>query len=257
MSIPYSGEFGLPNTLRERLLALGKGEIALLMDALLFCGLRPGRRYTRRQIEAAFQENDIRMSPGLIWRALSSLVFRRDYLIKSRGRPEILYRMPFPDELRAEYGVEQWLAVDELVATDFESLRSYRLALHRELIRRRPGEYSRAMLAHRLGIGKRTTANYDKVLGVTVEQQLSEKRLWDRRFASLVAEAKRGKSWLKVVQANTGQVQKMPVKTGIFHKWFDTREIYLVTQKVNRYYFQSELAAPIERNFSAAVALPY
>jgi hypothetical protein len=257
MSIAYSGEFGLPNTLREKMLSLGKGEIALLMDAMLFCGFKPGRRYTRQQVETALQDNGITASAGLIWRALSSLVFRRDYLIKARGRPQVLYRMPFPDELRAEYNVQEWLATDTLVATDFSSLKTYRLALHRELIKRRPGEYSRARLAGRLGIGKRTTANYDKLLGVTVAQQFRETRLWDRNFAGMVAEATPGKSWLKVVEPYTGEARKMPAKVGIFHKLFIDNYIYLVTQKPNYYSFESEWVMPANYVPMGGATLPY
>lgn len=248
--ITYSGEFGLPNTLREQLLQIGRGNLALFMDAVLYSGLRPGKRYTYRAICQALLESAVELSPWLIRRTLQSIVFPQQKIIRGRGRPEINYKIPTPEELMAEFKVGRWKACDQLLAGDFRSLTAYRAGLHREFIKRVPGSYSRAFLANRLGVGKRTTANYDRRAGVTVETRTREIRLWDRTFAPIVDAATPGKAWLKIVNRSTGNTYTAPALAGMFHKLLNTSEIYLVTQLTNHYHSEAAIDLFAENSLS-------
>jgi len=238
MILSYSGEFGLPNALRERLLTLGMGKGALILDAVLFAGLRPGRDYTLHQIVVQLRRYSVFTPLQLIRNGLNSGLFGRGKKISGRGRPLALYRVPFPEKLLGTYGIEKWMATDQLGAPDLESLKLYRQALHREFIRRRPGSYSRAFLSSRLGIGKRTTRNYDRALGVIVEQQFKREKLEYYNWKSKVGKAIPHKQWLEVTYWRTGEMKRFPAKTYLAQREQEQGGILtLVTQKTSYYCF--------------------
>jgi len=238
MILSYSGENGLPNALRERLLILGMGNGALILDAVLYAGLRPGRDYTLRQIVERLQRCSVLTPLSLIRSGLNSGLFGRGKLIRGRGHPVALYRIPYPENLLGTYGIEKWMACDQLAAADLESLKMYRQALHREFIRRRPGNYSRAFLSSRLGIGKRTTRNYDKALGVIVTQRHKREKLEYYNWKSKVAKAVPHKQWLEVTYWRTGEIKRMPAKTYLAHRAQEDGGILtLVTQQTSAYCF--------------------
>lgn len=252
MTLSYSGEFGLPNTLRERLLALAKGEAALVFDAMLYAGLVPGRWYSRRKILAALRKVGIETSPELVRRGLNSGVFGRGRLVAGRGRPESLYFLPFPETVMSSYGLELWLRCDQVAAPDFASLTDYRIALHRELIRRRPGIYSRKFLASRLGIGKRTTRNYDRRAGIIAEQRFQHEPLTRDNWKAKLERAKIGHQWLRVENWQTGEIKNYPAKLVIGRRLQGTPAIFtLITQLANHYFVQSDY------DTTPGVALPY
>lgn len=55
---------------------------------------------------------------------------------------------------------------DPLTLEDIQQAKTYRQAVHREFIKRRPGMYHRYWLAKRVGVSKRTSRRYDKGAGV-------------------------------------------------------------------------------------------
>ncbi len=81
------------------------------------------------------------------------------------GRPEQVYRMPTNDELCAVLGVKA-TGSDVLEQADLASAPKTRMALHRELIKRRPGSYPRRWLAQRLGVNTRTIAAYNRLIPI-------------------------------------------------------------------------------------------
>jgi len=76
-----------------------------------------------------------------------------------RGRPPKSYKVPDIELICAQLGLEQ-TAGDPLNLDDVSSVRKYREAMQRELIKRRPGQYTRKWLAQRLGISIRTLQRY-------------------------------------------------------------------------------------------------
>ena len=102
-------------------------------------------------------------------------IIRRRYVeyldnrgLKSRGRGRpclIAYQVPSPGELVAMFGV-RWSPSDPLVADDLKSAHKYRLALHREYIRRLQPEVPMSWLARRVGVNVRTIQRYNRELGI-------------------------------------------------------------------------------------------
>lgn len=85
-----------------------------------------------------------------------------------RGRPPRYYCLPSPETLSARFGVIHRKG-DPIRETDLQSPTAYRLALHRELIKRRPGQYPRLWLAARLGISEWTTRRYEKAAEIEAQ----------------------------------------------------------------------------------------
>ncbi|MDQ7028031.1 MAG: bifunctional DNA primase/polymerase [Anaerolineae bacterium] len=76
-----------------------------------------------------------------------------------RGRPPKTYRMPDIDTLCIRFGVK-FRYSDPLALDDLRSTKTYRQAMQREFIKRRPGLYPMNWLANRLGIVRRTLQRY-------------------------------------------------------------------------------------------------
>jgi Bifunctional DNA primase/polymerase, N-terminal len=123
------------------------------------------------------------------------LLFRTTKANKNqRGRPAKTYFVPRIEILCSQFGVK-FTQSDPICKEDLRSSKTYRQALHRELIKRRPGLYPRKWLAKRLGITKRTSQRYQledvvKYKAMYFQQDIS----WD----------------------NLGQISDMPDIMGVF-----------------------------------------
>jgi hypothetical protein len=186
---------------REALCRRGLTSLARLLDGLYAAGLAPGWTFTAQEAAEAHG----RMSYRTIRRVLtkitettqqqephnnannelltvcdSVLFFFASHSIRHKlskiptGRPAQRYRLPAPGEVARWLGVVE-VGDDVLPAWAFESDAKYRAALHRELIARRPGVYSRAWLGSRLGVGRTATRHYEsryaELADVHVEQR--------------------------------------------------------------------------------------
>ena len=101
-----------------------------------------------------------------------------------RGRPARLYRVP------TVTGLLRWLKLkdggsDPLTARDLRSPGAYRSALHRALIARRPGRYSRRWLGARLGVSIWTSRRYDRRAGLSVQARYQTQLLDEHTLAQL------------------------------------------------------------------------
>ena len=67
---------------------------------------------------------------------------------------------------------------DAVRAADVAGVKEYRSWLHRALMERRPGQYTRRWLAGRLGVSEQTTRRYDLFQGVKVFPMYSYTRLF-------------------------------------------------------------------------------
>jgi len=81
------------------------------------------------------------------------------------GRPTRLYRLPTNKDLCRILAVKVTRS-DALERTDLNSARQTRMALHRELLKRRPGTYPKRWLAARLGVSRRTIYTYNQLLPI-------------------------------------------------------------------------------------------
>ena len=241
--ISPDGRYGLPNSLREALLQQKLGEAALLLDALLCCGYIPNKRFTFRKVFDKLREMGFNLAQGLVRRALNSGLFKCVALqTGQRGRPEMLYFMPNIGKLVGEYAGGKMVATDTLTVADMQNLRLFRQALHRELIRRAPGIYSRQFLARRLGIGKRSTRNYDLRLGIRAIRRLCKQNLrYYTDWREMILRGRRGLNWL-LIEWDDGRTLEGPLMCGLAEDyiWKTGVTVYFVTQLCNRYVYAPE-----------------
>jgi len=91
---------------------------------------------------------------------------------KSRAhRPPQEYVIPTIGRLLDLFKIKS-KGADPITLDDIESVKTYRSALNRELIRRRAGKYSQAWLAKRLSVCVRTLQRYIKLDGIQSQQIL-------------------------------------------------------------------------------------
>lgn len=178
---------GLPNVVRERLLAMRQGEVALVLDALYFAGCSTGIYLTVAQIRALM--GDWGPSDRVIRKAVAQSFgsfsgqeqhyFKQGWLPgkRTRGRPALTYRIPHYDQVRDWVSPGELSPTDWLRRSDFKNLKSYRVGLHREYVRRMADEsggkvqLTRGFMAARLGVSKRTVGRYDVCAGIESEAQ--------------------------------------------------------------------------------------
>jgi hypothetical protein len=89
--------------------------------------------------------------------------------VKTPGRPAAYYVLPAVADLAAALGLHGQ-GGDSLQPDDLASPSAYRRALHRELVKRRPGQYRRPWLADRLGVSATTCRRYEVELDMQVHR---------------------------------------------------------------------------------------
>lgn len=150
----------LHNTTREAFLQEDRGQAALVIDALYHSGFKMFQQFNYDQAAA-----------NLAWLHVNSKLLRsalQDPIFAQKGRRNRVYTLPAPSTARKSVNARNSAISDILPDEAYQSVHHYRRALHFALIARRPGVYSRALLAQRLGVCKKTTRNYDRELGVYV-----------------------------------------------------------------------------------------
>jgi hypothetical protein len=231
---------GLPNSLREALLQKNLGDSALLLDAIYLSGWTAFKKFTRKQLLNNLLNNPhgkIDVPDGIIHRALNSGIFAYRRLRRlGKGRPEHQYTVPEIGPLLNHYANGTWTASDPLYPDDFRSLKIYRVALHRALIERHPGAYSREFLGKRLGVSKRTVRNYDRAAGIVVTARY--KKIEIGRFINwqdfLIGKHPGGAEWLEFIYPD-GVIERKPIKIGIVWKLMHLAAVYIVKQLTNYY----------------------
>ncbi len=192
-------ENGLPNTIREALLQLKLTCVVRTLEGLYQAGFRPGIGFTTNQIL-----KDLKGVVGRdsIYNALNALapngqpffpqrspsalppasneaarqnqplktkkcffVTEKKSGIKKRGPKERRFKFPTVAQLCMLLGVKP-SSSDPLTRKDLTSAHQTRMALHRELIKRRPAEYTYRWLAHRLGVSRRTLSTYNRLIPI-------------------------------------------------------------------------------------------
>ena len=96
---------------------------------------------------------------------------------RMRGRPvELVFQVPSVSRLLSVLNVG-WTPSDRIECEDVKSAKDYRLAVHREYIRRLSPRVSMKMLADRLGVDQRTIRRYNEALDVQVTACIGRFRL--------------------------------------------------------------------------------
>jgi len=203
----------LTNSIREALLKQGLTCVARVLDGLFLKGFKSGDIVTKKIVMEALQGQVGRHS---ILKTFSAIldsgkpVFKNispsprtsshTSVAKNRlkesnkkcflfgqskpnktfgGRIPTQYRIPEINILCRLLDVP-YTQSDKLCLADVKRAKTYRQAVHRELIKRRPGMYYRDWLASRLGVSKRTSQRYDT--GAEIQKQamyIHESITWD------------------------------------------------------------------------------
>ncbi len=107
--------------------------------------------------------------------------------IKKRGIQPRRFKIPTTKDLCRLLGVKT-SGSDPLTRDDLKSAHQTRMALHRELIKRRPAEYSRRWLANRLGVSRRTINTYNRLIPIHTRPTYQESGLSWASIDSLLSD---------------------------------------------------------------------
>jgi len=237
----------LHNTTREQLLQSGNGYVALVIDALSYMGWQPFHSFTAK--EALTILADLGTPAKIIRIALKHAVFQ------PAGRRSAIYKLPTPTTvLIAAEGDESKRISDDLPGEAFKSLKAYRQALHHALVTRRPGRYLRHLLAHRLGVCRSTTRNYDRELNHVVVKSYDYHPLDDAAVEKLPTVKPESKKYFLLVKHPTKPFFA-PLLRQIAEHWMLKGVAVVKVQQTGNVYSPAALAASyITGDFSDFIA---
>ncbi|MCI0713226.1 MAG: bifunctional DNA primase/polymerase [Chloroflexi bacterium] len=139
---------------------------------------------------------------------------------KKRGRPARRYLMPSVEQLCKIFNVRP-KGSDPIALPDIRSAQSYRAALNRELIQRRPGKYSQKWLGKRLNVSKRTIQRY-----------LKRENIQSRQL-------------LEATPIEWGNVNQIPTRYTAKRAGFDIQRYFLQDEQGRRYPPKPEIASKL------------
>jgi hypothetical protein len=179
----------LPNSIREFFLQNQSSTIfPRLLDIFRLANWKPGRYFS--MADAVSLAKDYGLNRKSIMKVLTGdlSVLSGKYIIVRRyveypdnrghnyahcGRPiEILYEVPSVQDLLRLLKID-WSPSDRITAFDVKTAHNYRLALHREYIKRFAPEVPLQWLARRLGVNVRSIQRYNQELNVQKTQNLA------------------------------------------------------------------------------------
>jgi len=150
------------------------------------------------------------------------------------GRPPQMYRMPSNKEMCKILGVKLTHS-DVVERADLVSARKTRMALHRELVKRRSGSYVRYWLASRLGICRRTVDAYTRLLPIHSRAMFIETAIhWKTTERLPVDERLRG-AFLQ-----TAEGKKYPALRDIACRLLAQGEVLCLKQQTANFYWYEE-----------------
>lgn len=244
-----------PNVLIEKLLQLGKPKAAMTLDALFASDIAAWPSMDVQTILHYFKLSGVAMGESNVRRGLFDLarlglLATRKIMTRGKGRPAWEYRLGSLDSMCKVLGVKlhQNEARDAIPLTSFKSARAYRAGKHYGFLKRLGiSRLSRKRLGERLGVGGRSTFNYEQGLNVEVTQRTDSQKmsLADVAAAPLV----RGKSnvFLQVEFERELSLEELAEK----YQEFDLTQLTLkretVTEKVYMPYTQFILARELGR----------
>ena len=185
---------GLPNSVREKLLQQGSGRTAIVLDVLLSLEIS-GRYISVREAEERIAAAGLNVATRLVRAGLDGdLLHAVPEPAEGKGRPAMLYWIPVRADLIRRFADGFEGETDCLLPEDVQTLSKYRAGLHREFIRRSPGQYGRGWLSQRLGLSKNATREYEKSDEWEVTSRFKFEYVND--FLAIPERAIRGATWL-------------------------------------------------------------
>ena len=257
----------IPNGLREALLQEPDGAAFLrVYEGLLLTGKSTGATVTEREVLELLSEHGVgrpavrkalklAIAPALrnpphavADLAVATATTKKCFFVqatecdKTPGRPANRYILPEVAYLCKLMNVDN-IGSDPITLADIQSTATYRAALNRELIKRRPGKYSQTWLGYRMNVSERTLQRYLKRENIQSRQLLEETRIdWSNLNQIPTAEGARQAGFNMqpyFLQDETGK--RYPPKPGIARKLLKQGHgVWLMKRSVNLYWYGSE-----------------
>jgi|GEM_PF-1155796 len=249
-SVNYSSWQGLPNSIREKLLQLQHSTLMpRMLDVMQLAGWKAGSYFAMSELI------DIATKYGLNRKSVMAVLTGRLSVINGQyvvgrqyveysdiwglnsakgGRPvEIMYRVPSVEQLLTLFDVKRSPS-DLIMPEDVKSAHAYRLALHREYIKRVSPEVPMWWLAERIGVNVRTIQRYNVELSVQKTQNFAYFTLLKSNLDSLPKRtSKITKNATNGFWLETGDGYRFPAWRHIGSRLLKTQQsdIKLVVQK--------------------------
>ena len=195
------GSFGVPNSVRERLLkSQGSTVAARFLDILHLGGWESECFFTLS--EAVKLGGEYGLNRKSVMQALTGdhsifdgrhIISRRyvEYLdfeglySRKRGRPvELVFQAPSVARLLSVMNVSRSPS-DRIGSRDVRSAKAYRMAVHREYVQRLSPRSSLSVLAGRVGLNERTIRRYNRALKVKLTACVGRLKLTGEAMARL------------------------------------------------------------------------
>ena len=179
----------IPNSIKEALLQIKLGNAAMVLELIAYLELGFAQALDFGTIQGMAELQNVAIDESRIYRGLRQLVKHglaswRPIRLKTRGRPGIEYRIASWENMAKMLGIKLHHQEnhDSPGETGFSSLKNFRKGLYLAFIKRAPGKYSRRFLGARLGVGKRSTWNYEQGTEIIVTHNSDNEEL---SFASI------------------------------------------------------------------------
>lgn len=246
----------LPNCIREALLGLDAYRTAIMLDLLLTLGYKEGQWVTFKEcIDVCSQYT----AQHIIREGLKHYTIKRKKLPTTHpGRPTFAYKIPKIDHLKYKYVVEWSTASDTLQLADFRNGKSYRMALHRELIHRANDDsggngasFSRKFLTDRLNVCADTVRRYEKELGIYVEARWQTKQIKDKYDIIDLPTVREHNGKYIEVSSRRGKLVRLPALKAVAGMYLKQGyEVWLKSRLTNLYHPENPFvsSAQMEEN---------
>lgn len=205
----------LPNCVREAFLGIGAVKTAMLLDLLFTLGYKPGQWVTYQECLNVCRQYT---SKTTIYEGLHHFTMKRKPLPQENaGRPTFAYVLPSFDALKHQLVVEWSHVSDQLLLSDMHTPKSYRMALHRELIARNYAEnkkkatkFSRKFLSERLGCSPETLRSYERELGTWVNPTYGKRAISKLHHIYHVPEARAHNGRFLLIHVDGNTARRLP-----------------------------------------------
>lgn len=268
-----SDPYRLANGIRETLLKLGYGKALLVIECLYALNFSGDTWLTEKEIFRLLRDN-FGTSFRIVYEALRHhLLFQRrksEGVAYRRGPRPYLYRLPYPEELKAEFAPEIKVTPhDELRRADLRNMKTYCLGLHREFVTRlwlnnngQGVEMYREFQAERLNRSVRTIRTYDKALNFSYEANYIKRPITADNWNDLPryknkydASGKRlpSRKWLETYDRRSAERKTLPfVRYLAYSALNEGLEVCEVERTANTYYpYQKPDKSQFESTWSA------
>lgn len=233
----------VPNTIKEALLQLNLGHAAVILELISYLGFAPGERFTFVELFDQARVQEVDTNQNLIRRGLTELVKHRllswrPIASEGRGRPTMQFSMG------SWFGIAWTLGIelknnehcDSPGEDGFSSLKNYRKGLFYTFIKNRPGKYSRRFLGGRLGVGKRSTWNYQQGTDIKVIYNWDDEELNIISIKFAPKTRQNGKFFIKSYDPSFTEEKVLPYTEFILRRELSQgRRVFKTWQSTNEY----------------------